>query len=109
MGLGWSVAVFGIWLVISPFVLGFSHFAAGTANDIIVGIVLVLVTFASTRNGLLKSLLVLLGGWIYISGFTFDAPGHAFLFNNLVLALLIIVASVTSETPFPPNYRGLRK
>lgn len=104
LGLGWAQLVFGAWLIISPFALGFAKNTGGTANNIIVGIVLILLTLVSTRNGLLKGLWILLAGWVYISGFTIEV-NHTFLLNNLMLALLIIVTSVASETPYPPNYR----
>ncbi len=39
-GVNWLIFVFGIWVVIAPFVLGYSH-ASSTelANDVIIGIV----------------------------------------------------------------------
>jgi hypothetical protein len=47
---------------------------------------------------------VLLGGWTYASGFILEVPKGIFLWNNLLVALLIIAGSVASETPYPPDY-----
>ncbi len=107
LGLGWAELVFGAWLIVSPFVLGLSHRDA-IANNIATGIALILVTLASSRNGLLRMFLILLGGWLYASAFALDASGVsrvAYLANDLIVAILVILAAVASETPYPPNYR----
>ena len=108
LGLGWAEAVFGAWLIISPFVLGLSHKSA-IINNIVTGIVLILLTLASRLNGLLRLFIVLIGGWLYASAFALDASGPAraaYLANGLILAILVIITAVASETPYPPNYRG---
>ena len=35
----WANVVFGLWLVISPWVLGFSHIQAAAVNAVVVGLV----------------------------------------------------------------------
>ncbi len=107
LGLGWAEVVFGAWLIVSPFVLGLSHHDA-IVNNIATGIALILVTLASSRNGLLRMFLILLGGWLYASAFALDTSGPsrvAYLANGLILAILVIIAAVASETPYPQNYR----
>ena len=37
-GLSWTNAVLGLWLILAPFILGYSGTAAALWNDIIVGI-----------------------------------------------------------------------
>jgi hypothetical protein len=108
LGLGWAEILFGAWLIISPFVLGLSRTSA-IANNIVTGILLILVTLASSRNGLLRLFLVLLGGWLYASAFALDAAGASrmtYLANNLILAVLVTIAAVASETPYPQNHRS---
>ena len=107
MGIGWAEMAFGAWLIISPFVLGLSHRDA-IANNIATGIALILLTLVSTRNGLLRLFMILLGGWLYASAFALDTAGTArvaYLANGLVLAILVIITAVASETPYPHNYR----
>ena len=107
LGVGWAEVAFGVWLIVSPFVLGLSHKSA-IANNIVTGAILILVTLLSARNGLLRLFLVLLGGWLYASAFALDASGPArvaYLSNDLILAILVIVTAVASEKPYPPNYR----
>jgi hypothetical protein len=107
LGLGWAEILFGAWLIISPFVLGLSHKSA-IANNIVSGIILILFTLASARNGLLRIFIILLGGWLYASAFALDAAGASrmtYLANGLILAILVIITAVASETPYPQNYR----
>lgn len=39
----WTVAASGLWVLISPFALGYSGTAAATYNDVIVGLVVVIL------------------------------------------------------------------
>lgn len=108
LGLGWAEILFGAWLIISPFVLGLSHTSA-IVNNIATGILLIVLTVASSRNGLLRLFLVLLGGWLYASAFALDSSGPArvtYLVNGLILAILVILAAIASETPYPQNRRS---
>lgn len=105
LGIGWTVLVIGAWLVISPFALGFTHDLAGIANNIAVGLALILLTIGSTRNGLLRALIALLGAWLYASAFILPVSQKAYLWNNLILAFLVIISIVASETPYPDNQR----
>lgn len=104
LGLGWAALVLGAWLIISPFALGFAKESAGISNNIATGIVVILVTLAGSRNGLLRGLLVLLGGWLYISAFSLPVSNGRFLWNDLIVGFLIIISAVASEKPYPPGY-----
>jgi hypothetical protein len=103
LGTAWLVLLIGAWMIVSPFVIGFSHHLAGTANNIAVGIALILLTLGSTMNGLLRAAIALLGAWMYASAFILGVPSEAYLLNNLILAVLTIVAVIASETPYPNN------
>jgi hypothetical protein len=49
----WAELVLGIWLIISPWVLGFSDVKSATYNDVILGIVIAVLgawSLATTRN-----------------------------------------------------------
>jgi hypothetical protein len=50
--LEWINAVVGVWLILAPFILGYSAIVAALWNDIIVGVVvIVLATWAATAFG----------------------------------------------------------
>jgi hypothetical protein len=106
LGLGWAVVLFGAWLILSPFVFGYAHDKVGLLNNVISGIVLILLTFASVGNGLMRIFIILMGGWLYATAFAWSSSvsKESYLWNTLIVALLVIVATVASETPYPPNY-----
>jgi hypothetical protein len=43
VGLSWLNFLLGIWLIISPFVLGYSAFPRATWNDVILGIIVLIL------------------------------------------------------------------
>jgi hypothetical protein len=96
-GLGWVTTLLGAWLVISPFVLGFAHEIAGISNNVAVGIAIIFLSRAGTKIGLLRSLNVLMGAWLYASAFILYVPVHVFLWHNLILAAAVILSAVASE------------
>lgn len=44
VGAAWLAILSGIWLIIAPFVLGYSHVGAAVSNDIICGVLAIIVT-----------------------------------------------------------------
>lgn len=97
LGIGWLNAVFGVWLIISPFALGFTNNPGGMVNNIATGLLLLFLTFAGMRFGLLRAMIVLVGAWLYASAFILAVPNHHFLWANLILAPLVLVSAVSSE------------
>lgn len=87
----------GVWVLISPFVLGFKDAPAGLINNVAVGIAIIVLALAGVRNGLLKAVNVLMGAWLYCSAFILYVPNRHFLWNNLIVAGAVILAAVTSE------------
>ena len=106
LGLGWADVLFGGWLIISPFVLGFAGEKVGLVNNIVSGILLILFTLASSRNGLMRIFIVLLCGWLYASSFGWASTvgKDAYLWNDLITGVLALMFCVASETPYPPDY-----
>jgi hypothetical protein len=96
---GWINVIIGAWLIVSPFVLGFAHDAAGLSNNIVVGAALVLLTFASAKNGLLKALIAFMGVWLFDSAFVLCVSQPAYMWNNLILAFMVIAFDIASEAP----------
>lgn len=96
---GINVAL-GIWLIISPFVLGYTHNDTAKWNDIASGIAVALVALRgwSVWN-------VALGIWLIISPFVLGfANAPTLLWNNVILGALIgIVAFASSTSPGPAS------
>ena len=97
LGTGILTVLSGVWLILSPFVLGFASAPAGIVNNIAVGAAVIVLALAGVKCGLLKSMNVLMGAWLYASAFILYVPNRCFLWNNLILAGAVILAAVTSE------------
>ena len=95
--IGWINVLIGVWLIISPLVLGFVRDAAGISNNIAVGIALVILTFAGAKNGLLKGLIIFIGAWLFDSAFVLKVSQPVYMWNNLILAFLVIATDIGSE------------
>lgn len=90
--------VLGIWVILSPFLLGFSQNIAGKWSNIADGIALVLVALASTwGDEALESLVVPLGIWLFASPFVLGFSTAAFLANNVIMAFIVIAAGAISD------------
>lgn len=94
--------VLGIWLIISPFVLGFTRNQTAMWNDIAVGIAVALVALSGVSwwN-------VVLGIWLIISPFVLGfANAPTLLWNNIILGALVFVVAVSSRSVRPVAYSG---
>ena len=97
-GAGWGNILLGLWVVVSPFVLGFSRNAAAMWSNIAVGAAVVFLAVASERgNGLVPALIVPLGAWLFWSPFFLGFSGAAFLANNIIMAFAVISGAVCRE------------
>jgi len=50
IGMSWFEVICGIWLVLSPFVLGYTAVGGAVANDVIAGVVAILVSAIVTSD-----------------------------------------------------------
>jgi hypothetical protein len=100
----------GIWVALSPFVLGFSQNVAGKWSNIAVGIALVLVSLASIwGDEAFEGLVVPLGIWLFASPFVLGFSHWQFLANNVSLAFVVIAAGAISDglrSPQAPHRFG---
>ena len=99
--------VFGIWVAVSPFVLGFSQNIAGRWSNIAVGIALVLVSLAGGwADEAFEGLVVPLGAWLFASPFVLGFWNWAFPTNNISMAFVVIAAGAISDALRPPVITG---
>lgn len=103
----WVNILLGVWVGISPFVLGFSRNTPAMWNNIAVGVAIVLLASVSGwRNGALPALIVLLGAWLFASPFVLGFSRTAFLWNNVIMAFVVIAGAAISEELRSINFRG---
>lgn len=91
----------GIWLIIAPFALAYSHTASAAWNDIIVGAVIVVAAgaraAAPANNVVLSWLNVLLGAWLVIAPFALgNRAVAANVWNDVVVGLIVVCLAAWS-------------
>jgi hypothetical protein len=96
----WVNVILGVWMAISPAVLGFSRDNAAMWTNVGAGVALVLLNFAALRGWgeeIIPGILVLLGIWIFMSPFVLRILRPAFLWNNIVLAFAVIAGATIAD------------
>ncbi|MFA6047902.1 MAG: SPW repeat protein [Parcubacteria group bacterium] len=91
----------GVWLIISPYILGFAKTSAAT-NAIIVGIVvgiLALISATSPESAMWTGWVnIILGVWMIISPFILGFVGGAVVMNSIILGIIVIALSAWSSS-----------
>ena len=101
---GWLNFLAGIWLIMSPFVLGFMGTAAAT-NAVIVGIIVGIVALVSVYSA--ESAMwtnwanTILGVWMIISPFVLGFTTGAVVMNSIILGIIVIALSAWSSSATP--------
>lgn len=102
----------GIWLIISPFILGFSNVQSAMWNAVIVGIVVAVL--AAIRAGAmldqpwLSWINLILGIWLFVSPWVLGYSGTtSALWNSLVLGVIVFVLSGWSILSSPDGVGSL--
>lgn len=91
----WVNVILGIWIVISPFVLGFSNQTALMWNNVATGCAIFLLALgrSGTRH-VPPGLIVLLGLWMIISPFVLKASRQVPMLNNIVLGIIVALVAL---------------
>ena len=88
----------GVWLVCSPFVLGFSRNTAAMWSNIGVGIAVILITATGQwRDAALEALVVPIATWLFASPFILGVSTTSFLANNVSLAFVVIATAAIGD------------
>ncbi len=99
---GWNVAL-GVWVLISPFVMGYRQNTNFLWNNVIIGIAIALIALlrnmATGPRAVYSWLNVVLGIWLIISPFALRFTGNALaLWNNIIVGI-IVTAIAASNVP----------
>jgi SPW repeat len=86
----------GIWLVLSPFVLGYPDIANATSNDVIFGILIGILAairfFGVYVTASLSWVNAIFGLWILVSPWFLEFYHHPTpLWNNVILGILVMI------------------
>ncbi len=110
----WLNAVLGIWLILSPFILGYADLSSAAWNGIIVGIVLAVVAgwVASARvaSSAPKWFCFILGVWLIFSPFILGFSSRPVPYwNNLLIGIAVALLAAWTASMSPaeaPVARG---
>lgn len=95
--------ILALWLVLSPFVLGYATEAA-LWNALLAGaamIVLALLRARVRQAGPLWFLNLLPGAWLIMAPFLFEYPNGAMTWNSVIVGALAIVFAARSRGAVP--------
>jgi uncharacterized membrane protein HdeD (DUF308 family) len=101
----------GIWLIISPFVLRYWHIRAAAWDNIICGIVVLVLASIRVahpaRNLALSWINLIIGIWIFISPWVLRySTDRTPLSNDVVLGIIVFVCAIWSLAASPrSDYR----
>ncbi|GGM95528.1 hypothetical protein GCM10007092_06270 [Thermus composti] len=100
----WANLVLGVWLILSPWLLGYSGTPAALWNAVLIGIVVGFMALLHLRGGPMweEWLNVLLGVWLILSPWILGFSGMAnATWNAVIVGLLVgaLALSVTREKP----------
>lgn len=95
--LSWLVFIAGLWLIISPFILGYSGSGTAASNDIIVGIVVAVLGFINavwgrTTASWLPWITAIVGLYLIAAPFFLNYRSLTSAFtNDIILGIIIVV------------------
>jgi SPW repeat len=106
--LSWIVALAGLWEIVAPFILGFGTVATGVWNNVIVGIILIIlgVWAAVARNvttaKTLDWIAAVVGLWLIVSPFILGTSViTAALWNDIVVGIIALVCGAWAALAAP--------
>ncbi|HLM83671.1 MAG TPA: SPW repeat protein [Candidatus Bathyarchaeia archaeon] len=98
---GWINVILGIWLIASPFLLGFTGTAL-SRNNVIFGIIIAVLSLfevsAPEESAWAGWLNALFGIWILISPFVLGFTGMGALWNGIIAGIIVAVLAIWGAT-----------
>lgn len=95
----------GIWMIISPFALGFANVPRAMWNNVVLGIVIAIVAIirtSTTRQPGWGWLNALLGIWVVISPLVLGLVLGNAIWNNVILGIIITILAWSSAVRASP-------
>jgi uncharacterized membrane protein HdeD (DUF308 family) len=103
---GVLAAFVGIWLLVSPFLLGYGE--TGRWNHLFTGVLVVLfgalLALLGQRDAVLSGLLAMLGGWLVLASFVLNISAAA-RWNDLASGALLAALALASTVRSPKEGR----
>ena len=100
----------GIWLIIAPWVLGYST-SDPRWNDVVFGFVIGVLALIRATGGVredwVSAINALIGIWLIVAAFTIDQTTTA-MWNDVILGIVVFVLAIASVEAGTPRLAGRR-
>jgi len=101
-----AIVILGLWLVVSPWVVGAGASQSSRLNAIITGILIALLAagniWGAARSRVLSWLVVLLGAWTIIAPFAFSEPAtSAWTWSSLIAGVIAAALGIVDAMTWP--------
>ncbi len=95
--MNWAIVLSSLWLILSPFLLGFSGTLL-SVNNIITGVVIAVLSLVAIgmpdEGKWLNWATALLGFWIFITPFFLVSFSAAGFWNNLIVGIVVVSLAI---------------
>jgi hypothetical protein len=101
-------ALAGLWLIVSPFILGYTNLQGALWGDVVIGIVigvLALIRFGGMyTRAWLSWVNLILGAWVFVSPFVLGfSDNQVALWDNLIFGAVAFLLAGWSALASPPS------
>ena len=100
---GWIPLALGAWLFISAFL--WPHSTGTAVNSWIVGLLIVIASLIALRMPWMRWIDTALAVWLFLSTLAMPSATGGTLWNNLIVAMLVFLASLVPEALRPIQRR----
>lgn len=97
--LGWIPIALGAWLFLSAFL--WPHGTGSATNSWIVGLLIVIASLVALRMPWMRWVNTALAVWLFLSTLAIPDTTRGTLWNNLIVALLVYLASLVPGGLYP--------
>lgn len=98
---GWINFVLGLWLIASPFLIGFSGTGL-SRNNVIFGIIVAILSLfqvsSPSESAWAGWLNALFGIWVLVSPFILGFAGMGALWNGIIVGIVVAVLAIWAAT-----------
>jgi hypothetical protein len=106
---GWINVILGVWLIVSPFLLGFSGTTLSRSNvvfGIIIAALSLLEVSMPSDSAWAGWLNAIFGVWILISPFVLGFATMGALWNGIILGIVVAVLAIWAATSSSTSSSG---
>jgi len=102
--------VAGVWLILSPYILGFAAISAALANSVITGIIIgvlaLIRVYTPKTSASLSWINLILGVWLIAAPFILGITSMVAVWNSVILGIIVAAMAIWSATAVAEERHG---